>query len=295
MAPDKNFFPVASACRLSHVFDMSRWFIQSWDCLNGWRLSALSHAQAIKQSRMFPAWLAMIFVAIDFGILAVWDRCVGPTNQVQWLVSESVKFCLRLALVIGMLLLVCRRYRVSGQALGICPSNISSDLRWSLGLCCLGEAVVGLVIVAAFIAAVRLGIHLPAPSEFATQFLGGHRSFQYFILLGVCAVAGNLLVAVTEELLYRSLFLPALTSRLGLFPAVAVSSVVFGLAHVVPYGIVAIPLPQIMGGLLFAVGFSIRWSVVPAIIIHATGNMFACAMLFAYVRLFEAHPVWFRV
>lgn len=244
---------------------------------------------------MLPAWLPVIFVAVDFGILAVWDRYVDPSSQVQWLVSESVKFCLRLTLVIGTLVLACRYYRVSGQALGICPSNIGSDLRWSLGLCCLGEAVVGLAVVAAFIAAVRLGIHLPAPSEFMTQFLGGQRSFQYFIVLGVCAVAGNLLVAVTEELLYRSLFLPALTSWLGLFPAVAVTSVVFGLAHVIPFGLVAIPLPQIMGGFLFAAGFSIRWSVVPAIVIHATGNVFACAMLFAYVRLFETHPVWFRV
>lgn len=234
-------------------------------------------------------------MAFDFGLLACWYRYANPSGDLQFLGSELLKFTLRLALVTGTLWLVCRYYRVSGQTLGIRPSNIKSDLRWSLRMCGIGAAVVGVAIVAAFSAAVQLGIRLPAPLEIATEFLGGDRSLQYFIFLAVCGVAGNLIVAVTEELIYRSLFLPPLTSRLGLLPAVVVASVVFGLAHFIPFGFLAIPVPQIIGGVLFAAGFSIRWSVVPAIVIHATGNMFAGAILFAYVRLFETHPVWFQV
>lgn len=279
---------------LNHDF-MPRCFIQSWNRLNGWRCSALAHAQAIRQSRMLPAWFALLFVASDYGVLAFWYRYANPSSEAQFVSSELLKFILRLALVTGTLWLACKYYRISVQALGIRPSDMMSDLRWSLRVCGIGAAIVGVALVAAFSAAVRLGIDLPAPQEFATQLLDGNRSLQYFLLLGVCAVAGNLIVAVTEELIYRSLFLPALTSRLGLLPAAAVTSIVFGLAHVIPFGFLAIPLPQIIGGVLFAAGFSIRWSVVPAIVIHATGNVFLGAVLFAYVRLFETHPVWFQL
>jgi membrane protease YdiL (CAAX protease family) len=65
-------------------------------------------------------------------------------------------------------------------------------------------------------------------------------------------VTGNMLVVVTEELIYRSLFLPPLTSWLGLYPAVAVTATVFGLAHVIPFGRLGIPVPEIIGGLLMA-------------------------------------------
>lgn len=243
---------------------------------------------------MPPPWFALLFVAFDYGVLAFWFRYANTSGEVQFIASELLKFTLRLALVTGTLWLASKHCRVSGQALGIRPSNIKSDLRRSLGTCGLGATVAAVAIVAAFSAAVQLGIPLPAPLEIATQFLGGERSFQYFILLGVCGVAGNVIVAVTEELIYRSLFLPALTSRLGLFPAVAVTAIVFGLAHVVPFRFLAIPLLQIIGGILFAAGFSVRWSVVPAIVIHATGNVFVGAILFAYVRLFETHLAWFQ-
>lgn len=274
---------------------MPRWLVQIWDCLNGWRRAALNHAEAIKHLRGLPAWLAVIYVAFDFGLLAFWYRYANPPGAVQWVISGLILFCLRLALVIGTLLLACRHYRVSGRVLGIRPSNINSDLRWSLGLCALGVVVVGIAIVAAFIAAVRLGIHLPAPPEFVAEFLGGNRSVGYLLLIGVCGAMGILLVAVTEELIYRALFLPALTSPLGLFPAVVVTSIVFGLLHVIPFGIAAIPAPQIIGGVLFAAGFAIRWSVVPAIVIHTTCDLFLFAILFGYVRLFETHPGWFWV
>jgi len=115
---------------------------------------------------------------------------------------------------------------------------------------------------------------LPAPPTWIAQFLAGKWDLRYIILLATLGTAGNLLVAVTEELVYRALFLPSLTSRLGLFPAIALTSIVFGFAHVIPFGIIAIPVPQIVGGILMATGFVIRWSVVPAIVIHAMGKRF---------------------
>jgi uncharacterized membrane protein YphA (DoxX/SURF4 family) len=62
---------------------------------------------------------------------------------------------------------------------------------------------------------------------------------------------------------------------------------------VVPFGQIRIPLPEIVGGLLMAIGFAIRWSVVPAIVIHALGNLVAGTLALIYVRLFIAYPTLF--
>ena len=109
----------------------------------------------------------------------------------------------------------------------------------------------------------------------------------------VLGVTGNMLVALTEELIYRSLFLPPLTSRFGLYPAVALTAIVFGLAHVIPLGRMGVPVLEIIGGMLMACGFSIRWSVIPAMVIHATGNGFAGLLVFVYVQLFRVWPTLF--
>jgi membrane protease YdiL (CAAX protease family) len=107
------------------------------------------------------------------------------------------------------------------------------------------------------------------------------------------AASTTILAPLTEELIYRSLFLPPLAHRFGLYRAIVITSVAFGLAHVIPFGHPRVPVLEIIGGLLMAAGFSIRWSVVPAIVIHALGNLAAGMIAFIYVRLFIAHPALF--
>jgi membrane protease YdiL (CAAX protease family) len=125
--------------------------------------------------------------------------------------------------------------------------------------------------------------------------LGGDWSdLQFLAIAGLGGAIATILAPVTEELIYRSLFLPPLAYRVGLYPAIVMTSLVFGLAHVVPFGPIRIPLPEIVGGVLMAVGFSIRWSIVPAIVIHALGNLVAGTLALIYVRLFMAHPALFH-
>jgi membrane protease YdiL (CAAX protease family) len=97
----------------------------------------------------------------------------------------------------------------------------------------------------------------------------------------------------TEELIYRAFFLPTLTAWLGLYPAVAVTAIVFGLAHTVPFGRLELPVAEIIGGVLMAGAFSMRWSVIQRIVIHAVGNLFVGALVFTYVQLFGACPALF--
>jgi len=246
-----------------------------------------------RRSRALPIWIAVAFVAFDFLFLAYWYRHSDQSSVGSYIISALLQFCIRFALIIGTLLIACRCFRVSREAIGIRTSNVVPDLRWSIRWCLLGIFTIAIIAAVAMAGAVFLGVRLPAPPPWIGQFLGGKWDLQYFLLLGTLGTAGNLLVAVTEELIYRALFLPPLTSRLGLFPAIALTSIVFGFAHVIPFGIIAIPFPQIVGGILMATGFAIRWSVVPAITIHAIGNGFAGLMALVYLRMFQAHPSWF--
>jgi membrane protease YdiL (CAAX protease family) len=246
-----------------------------------------------KRSPAIPIWVAVAFVAFDFLFLAYWYRHSDQSSVGSYVISAVSQFGVRLALIIVTLVVACRCFDVSREAVGIRPSNVVSDLKWSIRSCLIGGFIIGIAATIAFVGAVGLGVRLPAPPAWIEQFLGGKCDLQYLIVVGAIGAAGNLLVAVTEELIYRVLFLPPVTSRLGLFPGIALTSIVFGFAHVIPFGIINIPVPQIVGGILMATGFAIRWSVVPAIVIHAMGNAFAGLMALVYVRMFQTHPAWF--
>jgi membrane protease YdiL (CAAX protease family) len=252
-----------------------------------------NHVLMTRGSRAIPIWIAVAFVALDYLFLGYWYRHSDQWSVGSYIISALLQFCIRFVLILVTLVVVCWCFGVSREAIGVRTSNLVSDLRWSITLCLIGIFIVGIVATIAVAGAVFLGVRLPAPPAWIGQFLEGKWDLRYFLLLGTLGTAGNLLVAVTEELIYRSLFLPPLTSRLGLFPAIALTSIVFGLAHVIPFGIIAVPVPQIIGGILMASGFAIRWSVVPAIVIHAMGNGFAGLMAIVYVRMFQTHPSWF--
>jgi membrane protease YdiL (CAAX protease family) len=264
---------------------------QIWSILTNWLQAARNNAQAVRRSRMLPAWLAVTAVAIDFGLMGFWFRHTEQSWGSRWLISCMLMFLVRLATVSAILVWGCRRYRISGAVLGFRPSNIRSDFQWSFKICALTLLVTALIFAAGLTAAFSLGLRLPVPPKLFVQILGG--GLREWIFLAGLGVVGNLLVGVTEELIYRSLFLPPLTSRLGLYSAAAVTSIVFGLAHVIPFGSVGIPITEIIGGLLMACGFSIRWSVIPAMVIHVMGNLFACALVFTYVQVFRACPTLF--
>jgi membrane protease YdiL (CAAX protease family) len=246
-----------------------------------------------RRSRAIPIWVGVAFVAFDYLFLGYWYRHSNQSSAGRWIISNVFQFCIRLALVSVTLAVSCRFFNVSREAIGIRTSNIISDLEWSIRWCLIGVFITGIAAIIAVAGAVCVGVRLPVPPGLYLQFLEAKCDLQYLIVLGALGTTGNLLVAVTEELIYRALFLPPLTSRLGLFPAIALTSIVFGFAHVIPFGMIDIPLFQIFGGILMATGFAIRWSVIPAIVIHAMGNFFTGLLAFVYVRMFQAHPSWF--
>jgi len=263
--------------------------------LKEWRHAALSNAERIKQCRMLPLWQPVTFIGLQFVLMCLCVRYTRELSPTGWAMAGAILYFCGLAAVTLTLMWSCRHYEVSGDALGIRSSSMRSDFRWSLRMCVLGASVILAAIVCGFVAALGLGIRLPAPPASYVDLLDVELSnLRFLAIAGLSGVIATVLAPVTEELIYRSFLLPPLTHRIGLYPAIVVTSLVFGLAHVIPLGQIRIPLPEIVGGLLMATGFAIRWSVIPAIVIHGMGNLVAGSITLIYVRLFIAYPALFE-
>jgi membrane protease YdiL (CAAX protease family) len=270
------------------------WPIEFRRIFSGWHRTALNHAAGLRQSRTIPAWVALTVILCDFVLVGVWFRGTRELSIGAWAAWDVILYLARLVNVTVALVWACRHYRVSGEAVGIRPSRALSDLRWSIKCCLVGATIVGTAIAICFLAACWLGIRLPPPPQIAAELLGSaHWNTRHIMTLGILGATGVLLAPFTEELIYRSLLFPALTPRIGFYAAVAVTAVVFGLVHVIPIGEVAIPVPQIVGGLMMAAAFSIRWSVIPAMVLHALGNLCVGILCLLYARLHEADPTLF--
>jgi hypothetical protein len=152
---------------------MQLWLINVWRILSDWLRAALNNAQAVRRSRMLPAWLAVTGVAIDFGLMGLWFRHTEQSWGGWWMVSCGLMFLVQLATVCAILTWACRRYQISGAALGLRPSTMRSDFRWSFRICALTVLVTTAAIVAGLAAAFGLGMRLPAPPESFVQSLGG--------------------------------------------------------------------------------------------------------------------------
>jgi membrane protease YdiL (CAAX protease family) len=264
------------------------------EALSQWVQAAQRNAANANRMRGLPMWLAVGVVLFDCVLISLWSRYTRDMSLIRGVMAAVSCYVVRLSVVTATLILVCRHYRISGEFLGIRPSKLISDFRWSSRICLVSASIIIAVLFVALVTAQGFGICLPEPPQSYVQILGSSYPIVQFVAISVLASAVLIIfAAVTEELVYRSVFLPALVCRIGLFPSVAVTAGVFGLAHVIGSDRLWIPVPEIVGGLLMAAGFSIRWSVVPAMVIHGMGNLVSSALVFIYVQLFKAYPTWF--
>lgn len=82
-------------------------------------------------------------------------------------------------------------------------------------------------------------------------------------------IAGGLIAPVAEEIFFRGILFGFLR-KWGFVFAAIVSTAIFVVIH--PLGS-SIPVPQIVGGLFFALSYEIEKSLFVPIIIHASGNI----------------------
>jgi membrane protease YdiL (CAAX protease family) len=82
-------------------------------------------------------------------------------------------------------------------------------------------------------------------------------------------LVGGFIGPVAEEMLFRGLIYGYLR-RWGFWPALVLSTLIFTLLHA---GAAGVPIPQIVGGLVFATAYEIEKKLLAPITIHVLGNL----------------------
>jgi len=183
-------------------------------------------------------------------------------------VLDFCAYLIGAAVPIGVLIAVARRKRASiGEELGWNAHRLGKNLLYGVA----GYAVaLPLMLVAQ--AAVS-HVHAPAPSNPALPLLAGASSpWVQVMLVGLATVGAPL----TEEFLFRGVFYNAAKLRVGVWPAILLTGLIFGFVH--PVGIAAM-LPLATLGAVFAWMAETRKSLAPSILAHCLQNTAASLML----------------
>jgi membrane protease YdiL (CAAX protease family) len=143
------------------------------------------------------------------------------------------------------------------SSLGLARSGIvvgmKRGLLWSAGF----GAIVFLGFIILFLAGIDplniLEVRLPATQRGIALFF----------------IVGGLIAPIAEEIFFRGM-LYGFFRRWGILVALLISTATFVLAHPV---FPAIPVPQLVGGIVFAVAYEVEGSLMAPIVIHVLGNL----------------------
>jgi membrane protease YdiL (CAAX protease family) len=144
---------------------------------------------------------------------------------------------------------------VSG--IGLAPSDMFVGLKkgmiWSVGFGILVLLSFALLYIAGVNMLALIHVRLPEdPSALLSFFL-----------------VGGIVGPIAEEVFFRGI-LYGFFRRWGVAVALTISTVLFVLAHSVSHGVF---IPQLVGGILFAVVYEVEGSLVAPITIHTLGNL----------------------
>ena len=206
------------------------------------------------------------------GLLSHWRASLAGlpsgSHVAAVVVLEFAAYLTGAAVPIALLILIARRRRASiGEELGWNVHRFGRNLLYGVG----GYAIALPLLVLASLAGSH--IHTPAPSNPAIPLLAGASSvWVQVMLVGLATIAAPL----TEELLFRGVFYNAAKLRLGVWPAIVLTGLVFGFVH--PVGLAEMLPLAVLGG-VFAWMAETRQSLVPSMLGHFLQNSMATAML----------------
>jgi len=194
---------------------------------------------------------------------------MSPGNRVAAIVVlEFFAYILGAAVPIGVLVAIAARKRASiTEELGLNTHRFGWNLLYGIG----GYAVA----LPLLFLGQRLGAHIPGPtpSNPAIPLLAEASSAWVQILLAALA---TLAAPLCEELLFRGVFYNAAKLKVGVWPAIILTGLIFGFVH--PVGISEMVPLAVLGG-VFAWMAETRKSLVPSMLGHFLQNSMATAML----------------
>jgi uncharacterized protein len=237
-------------------------------------------------AKPFPAWRWKDLLLILFGIgvvlvvggvaysLVLLDQGVDLRASIPPTVSLSIALAsLESAALIGCVYFIgMRRRNVSWLEMGLRPVS-TGWLIATLFLTGIAIPITGLITLLVMLA---LGLPLENPQiEFLLpEGLSASQALIMFFLVGLA-------VPFAEELLFRGVLYPLLRQRWGVWVAVVLSSILFGLVH----GEIAIGLTAFMLGILLASVYEFSGSLWTSILIHAVNNGSKIALLYLLIKL----------
>jgi len=144
------------------------------------------------------------------------------------------------------------------SSVGLAPSRIIPGLRkglvWSAGF--------GIVAFFAFVVLYVAGVNALILMQARLPTRLGQIILFFFI--------GGILAPIAEEIFFRGI-LYGFFRRWGVLLAVALSTLLFVMAH--PMSHQGVFVPQVVGGIVFAVAYEVEGSLLVPITIHVLGNM----------------------
>lgn len=185
---------------------------------------------------------------------------------VEWLVALLNSPMAASILIVGaarsleiiLLLGICSVTEPDGmETLGVFPQRIMFGLirgfLWSAGF--------GLIVALMAVILVLAGLH---PADLIAGNLPATQPglFSFFVV-------GGIVSPVAEEIFFRGM-LYGYFRRWGIWTALLLSTAVFVMAHATIH---RIPLPQIIGGILFAAAYEKEKNLMVPITIHVLGNL----------------------
>lgn len=162
-----------------------------------------------------------------------------------------------------------RRGASLAQEIGWRARPLGTNLLYGVG----GFAVASALMVPAALIGRALFRHAPDPSNPVIPQLVGASGIGPILLLVVLASVAAPLV---EELLFRGVFYQAARLKLGVWPAIVVTGLVFGFVH--PVGIVEMLAIGVLGG-VFAWMAETRKSLLPSMAAHCLQNLTTTLLL----------------
>ena len=211
---------------------------------------------------VFVPYSVMIFSSIiAYDLLLSLGQTKDITSELSFVISGIIFF-----------LIVIHRYSIT---MGI------EKLYSSFSLEKLTLAVIlpmSIIIVVDFLGSIPLGIiaDILFPSGMEQITIYDDSSLTNPVYLSLLFITIVIIAPITEELAFRGLILDYLNHNYGKWPAIIVSSILFGVIHIIPAAIVV----ATFGGLLYGWLRIKTDSLWPGILCHSLWNSFVFVMMF---------------
>ncbi|MDQ3645572.1 MAG: CPBP family intramembrane metalloprotease [Actinomycetota bacterium] len=210
--------------------------------------------------------LTVVFIVLAVVVAVATGRgeprdLAGP----GWVAGLTV--ALYLALCITVWYFALRKHRAPWSAIGLRPATAGQMLAMiPLGI---GVLIVNLVVVA-LLSLIFTDVSGVQQEAFAP---GGSMSTQQYLLL-LLTVA--VVAPIAEEFIFRGMLFGYLRGKMRVAMAIALSSFVFALAHLLPM----LVAPLFFVGVVLAVVVERTGSLYPAMFLHAVNNGFALTAIY---------------